>query len=136
MNIFELANSITPSIKVDIPHLSGEPTGETLTLKHPSSGIMARAFEVYVREMNRIRKQNKELLDKGEESGDYSEYNAVAAPEITRLEMAFCVTSVDGWSMDNDPTDEAVQSLLEALPHLVELISVAEWKAKGEQAKK
>lgn len=136
MNIFSLVSTVTPTLSVSIDDLSGHPTGETLTLKNPSSGAMTRAFELYVRETNRIKRDNQELLAVGDASGDYSKYNEVAAPAINKLDLAFAVTAVDGWSMDDELTDAAVEGLLTALPYLVNVIVVAEWTAKAAHTKK
>lgn len=136
MNIFTLLETVTPPLTIEIVDLSGAPTGETLTLKNPSSGEMSRAFSLYVRELSRIERDNKALRDAGEASGDYSEYNAVAGTLITKLDLAFAVSAVGGWSMDDELTDAAVEGLLTALPYLVSIIVSAEWAAKTAHTKK
>lgn len=136
MNIFSLIESVTPSLTIDIADLSGASTGETLTLKNPSSGDMTRAFNLYVRELNRIKKDNQALLMEGDESGDYSDYNAAAAPAIAKLDMAFAVTAIEKWSLDDELTEATVEGLLNALPYLIDAVVSAEWSAKSAHAKK
>lgn len=136
MNIFSLLNVVTPSLTIQINDLSGNPTGESLTLRNPSSGIMTRAFELYLRELNRIKRDNKALLDLGNETQDFSEYNAIAAPAIARLDAAFAVSAVEGWTLDDEATEVAIEGLLGALPYLVDEIVAAEWRAKAQVQKK
>ena len=136
MNIFDLVGSVTPEVTVNILDLQGNETGEHFKLHHPSSGIMTKALSVYLMAGNKLRRDNDELHKKCEAEKDFTDYNAKVAPEFERLDLAFAVTAVAGWSMDDECTDDAVTDLLTKLPYLAQAVIAAFWQAKADHEKK
>lgn len=136
MNIFDLVKSLAPEHQLPITDLQGEDTGERFTLHSPTSGVMVKAFDAYLFATSKIQRDNKDLIAKCKDSGDFTEYNAIAKDEISKLDRAFAITCVSGWSMDDDPTEENIGKLLDQLPYLIALIGNAAWSAKIGEAKK
>ena len=136
MNIFDLVKTLAPEHTVIITDMQGEDTGERFTLHSPMSGVMTKAFDAYLFATSKIQRDNKDLLDKCKESGDFTEYNAIAKPDIAKLDRAFAITCVAGWTMDDPATEENIGNLLDQLPYLVGLIGNAAWAAEIGEAKK
>ena len=136
MNIFDLVKSLAPEYEVIITDMQGEDTGERFTLHSPTSGVMVKAFECYLFATGKNKRDNKDLIKKCEESGDYTEYNLVAKDVFAKLDRALAITCVAGWTMDDPATEENVGDLLDQLPYLTGLILNAAWTAKiGEEKK-
>ena len=136
MNIFDLVKTLAPEHTVIITDTQGEDTGERFTLHSPTSGVMVKAFEAYLLATNKLQRDNKPLLDKCEESGDYTDYNAIARGVIDALDRALAITCVAGWTLDDPATEENIGNLLDQLPYLVGLIGNAAWAAKIAESKK
>ena len=136
MNIFSLVGSVAPEVTVKILDTKGVDTGEYFKLHNPSSGLMVKAFTAYISAGQKIRRENKELLLAGEKSGDFSEYNEIARPQLEELDLSFAITCVSGWSMTDECNESSIESLMKQLPYLAVSVISAFFEAKEESEKK
>lgn len=102
---------------------NGEDSGEWLVVVGPESDIgikNARAFTAALRVMTA---EHKALHDKATEEKDFTEYNLATADQLLDLQMQFAANVVTGWSLEEEFTPEALDTLLHQYKALTGMIA-------------
>lgn len=120
---FYFKDKHTDGTRMPIILPNGEDSGEWLVVVGPESDIGIKNSRAFTAALRIMTAQYKDLHEKAIIEKDFTEYNLATADELLDLQMQFAANMVKGWSLEEEFTPKALDTLLHQYKALTGMIA-------------